>query len=25
MNHLSTEALTPAETVRFIEEIAKET
>jgi transcriptional regulator with XRE-family HTH domain len=25
MNHLSTEALTPAETVRFIEEIVKET
>jgi hypothetical protein len=25
MNHLSTEALTPANTVRFIEEIAKET
>ena len=25
MNHLSTEALTPAKTVRFIEEIAKET
>jgi hypothetical protein len=25
MNHLSTEALTPAETVRFIEEILKET